>query len=99
MTGLKKIGNSAVKARIALFDKPDGPYSRNKQCELLGANKSTLYYEPAPVSQRNLDIMALLDRKYTVRPYYGVRRMTVYLRKDEGYDVGKDLIRTLLRLM
>lgn len=66
---------------------------------MLGVNKSTLYYEPAPVSQRNLDIMTLLDRKYTVRPYYGVRRMTVYLRKDEGYDVGKDLVRTLLRLM
>lgn len=66
---------------------------------MLGVNKSTLYYEPAPVSQRNLDIMALLDKKYTVRPYYGVRRMTVYLRKDEGYDVGKDLVRTLLRLM
>lgn len=43
--------------------------------------------------------MALLDKKYTARPYYGVRRMTVYLRKDEGYDVGKDLTRTLLRLM
>jgi len=84
---------------MKLFDKKDGPYSQNKQCELLGINKSTLYYEPAPVSQEDLDIMALLDKKYTARPYYGVRRMTVYLTKDEGCIVGKDHVRTLLRRM
>lgn len=43
--------------------------------------------------------MALLDKKYTARPYYGVRRMRVYLTKDEGYIIGKDHVRTLLRLM
>jgi len=66
---------------------------------LLGINKSTLYYEPVPVSQTDLDIMTLLDKKYTARPYYGVRRMTAYLQKDEKYEVGKDHVRTLLRRM
>lgn len=88
-----------MKARMALFDKTDGQYSQSKQCELLGINKSTLYYEPVPVSREDLDIMALLDTKYTARPYYGVRRMTVYLTKDEGYVIGKDHVRTLLRRM
>ncbi|HAH31760.1 MAG TPA: IS3 family transposase, partial [Elusimicrobia bacterium] len=50
---------------------------------MLGINKSTLYYVPVPVCQRDIDIMALLDKKYTDRPYYGVRRMTVYLQRDE----------------
>lgn len=88
-----------MKARIELFDKTDGEYSQARQCELLGINISTLYYVPVPVSQYDLDIMALLDKKYTDRPYYGVRRMTVYLVKDEGYDIGKDYVRTLLRRM
>ena len=66
---------------------------------MLGINKSTLYYEPVPVSQTDLDIMTLLDKKYTARPYYGVRRMTAYLQKDEKYEVGKDHVRTLLRRM
>ena len=66
---------------------------------MLGINKSTLYYVPAPVSQRDIDIMTLLDKKYTDRPYYGVRRMTVYLQRDEKVDVGKDHVRTLLRRM
>ena len=88
-----------MKARMALFDKTDGQYSQSKQCELLGINKSTLYYVPVPVSREDLEIMALLDMKYTARPYYGVRRMTVYLTKDEGYVIGKDHVRTLLRRM
>ena len=82
-----------------IFDKKDRQYSQSKQCELLGINKSTLYYEPVPVSQEDLDIMALLDKKYTARPYYGVRRMTAYLTKDEGCVVGRDHVRTLLRRM
>lgn len=66
---------------------------------MLGINKSSLYYEPVPLSQEDLDIMALLDKKYTARPYYGVRRMTAYLQKDEKYEIGKDHVRTLLRRM
>ena len=54
---------------------------------------------PVPVSQRDIDIMALLDLKYTDRPYYGVLRMTAYLQKDEEIAVGKDHVRTLLRRM
>ena len=54
---------------------------------------------PVPVSQRDIDIMALLDLKYTDRPYYGVLRMTAYLQKDEEITVGKDHVRTLLRRM
>ena len=66
---------------------------------MLGINKSTLYYEPVPVSQGDIDIMALLDKKYTDRPFFGVLRMTAYLQKDEGCAIGKDHVRTLLRRM
>ena len=54
---------------------------------------------PVPVSQRDIDIMALLDQKYTDRPYYGVLRMTTYLQIDEKIVIGKDHVRTLLRRM
>jgi len=66
---------------------------------LLGVSKSSLYYVPVPIPQRDIDIMALLDKKYTDRPYYGVRRMTVYLQRDEKVEVGRDHVRTLLRQM
>lgn len=54
---------------------------------------------PVPVSQRDLDIMSLLDQKYTDRPYYGVRRMWKYLQIDKEIAVGRDHVRTLLRRM
>lgn len=42
--------------------------------------------------------MNLLDEQYTRTPYYGVRKMTRYL-KGLGYAVGKDCVRSLLRKM
>lgn len=42
--------------------------------------------------------MNLLDEQYIRMPYYGVRKMTHYL-KTCGYAVGKDHVRTLLRSM
>ena len=44
-------------------------------------------------------MMAKLDEKYTAAPFYGVRRMTKYLTEDEGFVVGRDHVRTLLRRM
>ena len=43
--------------------------------------------------------MALLDQKYTDRPYYGVRRMWKYLQMDKKISIGRDHVRTLLRKM
>jgi len=43
-------------------------------------------------------MMKLLDIQYMKRPFYGVRKMTRYLR-TAGYIVGKDHVRTLLRKM
>lgn len=42
--------------------------------------------------------MNLLDMQYTKTPFYGVRRMTVSLQM-QGYEVGRDHVRTLLRGM
>ena len=42
--------------------------------------------------------MCLLDEQYTRAPYYGVLKMTAYLRQ-QGYEVNSKRIRRLLRLM
>jgi putative transposase len=43
--------------------------------------------------------MALIDRQYTERPYFGSRRMTQWLNKDKGEDVNRKRVRRLMRLM
>ena len=69
-----------------------------RQCELLGLNRSTLYYETQGESEENLWLMRLLDEQYTCTPFYGIRRMTAWLRK-EGYEVNSKRVGRLLRLM
>src|ERR1700680_3413216 len=45
-----------------------------QQCRLLAVARSAVYRKPAEVSTEDLAIMALIDRQYLVRPYYGSRR-------------------------
>ncbi len=51
-----------------------------RQCDLLGLNRSTLYYRAKPENREDFAIMNLLDEQYSDTPFYGYRRMTVYLR-------------------
>ena len=53
--------------------------SVRRQCELLALNRSSLYYVAAAESAENLRLMRLLDEEYTRHPFYGSRRMTVWL--------------------
>jgi len=57
-----------------------------------------VYYEPKPESEENLGLMRLLDEAYTQTPFYGVRRMTAWLR-GEGYAVNPKRVSRLLRKM
>jgi putative transposase len=65
---------------------------------MTGLNRSSWYYEPKPISERDQRLMNLLDEQYTKTPFYGVRNMTLAMR-TLGFVVGKDHIRTLLRKM
>ena len=55
-----------------------------RQCELLGLNRSSLYYEPAAETAENLRLMRLIDEQYTACPFYGSRRMTAWLTRARG---------------
>ena len=72
--------------------------SISRQCELLGVNRSTFYYKPVEPDPYNLELMALIDRQYLKTPFYGSRKMTVWL-KSLGYDVGRTRVQRLMRLM
>lgn len=80
------------------MDKADAQWSLREQCRLLGVNRSNLYYQPASESDENLLLMRLLDEQYTRTPFYGVLKMTEWLR-SEGYTVNPKRIRRLLRKM
>lgn len=81
-----------------MINKNDKIMSIREQCKLLDINRSTLYYHPVGDSEETLAMMNLLDEQYTRTPFYGVPKMTKFLR-DKGYKVGRDRVRTLLRKM
>lgn len=72
--------------------------SVRRQCALLGLAAASYYYQGAPESAENLFYQRLLDEEYTRHPFYGVRKMTVWLRLA-GHAVGPKRVRRLLRAM
>ena len=72
--------------------------SLRRQCELLGVNRSGLYYQPLGESAENLVLMRLLDEEYTRRPFYGSRRMMCWLH-ERGHAVGRHRVRRLMGLL
>jgi putative transposase len=69
-----------------------------RQCQLLGLPRSTCYYHGADESEKNLELMRLLDEQYMQTPFYGSRRMAWWL-QEQGYKVNRKRIQRLLRLM
>lgn len=69
-----------------------------RQCELLGLNRSGLYYQMRPESEYNLLLMSLLDEEYTRHPCKGVVKMVKYL-EEFGHHVNPKRVRRLLRQM
>jgi putative transposase len=69
-----------------------------RQCELLGVNRSGLYYEPLGESDENLALMRLLDEQYTRTPFYGSRKMVEWL-GTQGFPVNRKRVSRLMALM
>ena len=69
-----------------------------RQCELIGMSRSSWYYRPTGNSERNLELMRVIDEAYLKMPWYGSRQMVRHLRRL-GYGVGRKRVRRLMRLM
>jgi putative transposase len=80
-----------------MIERP-GPLSLRRQCVLLGLNRAALYYRPVTVRASALELMALLDRQYLRTPFYGSRRMTVWL-QTQGHMVNRKRVQHLMRRM
>ena len=78
------------------IEHPEIPVYR--QCELLGLPRSSFYYKPTAISEYNLLLMDMIDRKYTEHPFYGILRMTAWLR-DKGLEINHKRICRLMHLM
>jgi putative transposase len=74
---------------------PEVPFKA--QADLLGVSYSSLFYQPRPPSQRELDIKRRIDEIYTATPFYGSRRITVTLQPE--FDVSRPTVQAYMREM
>ncbi len=72
--------------------------SIRRQCALLGLNRASYYYAPAPEDPLNLALMRHIDAQYLQTPFYGWPKMTAVLR-NAGYAVNGKRVRRLMRQM
>jgi putative transposase len=86
-----------MKARRALVEAGAG-VSMRRQCELLGLNRSSLYYEPIEPDAEELGLMRRIDELHLQHPFFGSRMMSRTL-KAEGLEVNRKRVRRLMRLM
>ncbi len=78
------------------MEKDNGEIAVARQCELLNLSKSSFYYSSTVNDDFNLELMRLIDEQFTRAPFYGVRRMTAWLR-TQGYEVNAKRVRRLFR--
>ncbi len=81
-----------------MIDRGRPKLSVSRQCKLVGVSRSSLYYRPVRASPEDLDLMALMDGQYLQTPFYGSRRMSVWLR-SQGHEINRKRVRRLMRLM
>ena len=68
------------KQRKAMIDRDHKQLSLVRQCNLLDVSRASVYYRPAPSRAEDLELMMLIDLQYLKTPFYGSRKMRVWLR-------------------
>jgi len=83
--------------RRTLIDREAPALPVSRQCRLLSVSRASVYRRPAEISEEDCTIMALIDRQYLARPYYGSRRMAAWL-ATQDHVVNRKRVRRLMRL-
>src|SRR6266404_7324932 len=84
--------------RLALIDRHDPALPVTRQSGLMTVSRSSVYRRLAEVSDEDRAIMALIDRQYLARPYYGSRRMAAWL-ATQGPPINRKRVQRLMRLI
>ncbi len=89
----------SVAEKVELLDRLHKQISVRRQCALLQLGRSNVYYVRKPeVSDEDMLIMDEIDKIYTKRPFYGVRRITKQLMINR-YPVNHKRVHRLMGIM
>jgi putative transposase len=98
LTGSKKNLDLTLEQKRKVIEPGHKKIPIYRQCELLGLNRSSLYYKPSGETEYNEQLMKLIDEQYIETPFYGIDKMTAWLRR-QGHNVNHKRVRRLMRQM
>jgi putative transposase len=84
--------------RLAMLEREGSELALATQCELLGLNRTSVYYRAKPIDPSDLAIKRRIDEVYTASPFYGFRKITAQLR-SEGLVVNHKAVARHMREM
>lgn len=83
-----------------MMERKNKHISVRRQCDLLGVNRSRLYYSSGGMTkEENLRIMNFIDVEFTEHPFTGVDRMAKFLLRRHRLTVNHKRVRRLMRNM
>ena len=95
---VREVRSMSRHERRAMIDRGHHELSVVRQCELLDISRSSAYYSPVQADEYELELMGLVDKQYLLTPFYGSRKMAVWLR-GQGHQVNRKRVQRLMRRM
>lgn len=74
------------------------PLPISRQAKAVGISRGSVYSLPRPVSEPDLELMRQIDRLHLEYPFAGSRMLRDLLKQD-GYEVGRKHVATLMKRM
>lgn len=68
---------------MALIEHDHAELPLTIQADLLSMSRASLYYKPIPITAEEVSIKHRIDEIYTLYPFYGSRRLTEQLRREQ----------------
>ena len=71
-----------------------------RQCALAGVSRATIYAQqiPRPIDDGELLVSRLIDKEYTRRPFYGSRKIAIFLRQA-GHAINRKRVQRLMQML
>jgi len=82
---------------VCLLEREASELALQTQCELLGLNRTGVYYQPTPPAAEEVAIKHRIDALYTEHPFYGSRRIAIALRPE--FCVNRKAVQRHMREM
>lgn len=90
------MGQIPGEQRRQLIEAAPKELSIRQRCDLLGLNRSTLYYKEKPADIDDIDLLNIIRDIWERYPFYGYRRITKELRENHRIKVNRKRVQRLM---